>query len=287
MSSFLPWILGPLIAAVFVLLIWQERRRPLRSRVEPGFKHGVRNIAIGSVGALATILIETPVIQPLSQIVEQRRWGLLAALDLPFWAEAAIALVLMDYTFYFWHVLLHRSPFLWRFHAVHHVDLDLDTSTALRFHFGEIVLSVPWRAAQVLAIGLNPVSFAIWQAWFAVCVMFHQSNLRLPIHWERRITRVLVTPRMHGVHQSNVQEETDSNWSSGLTVWDWLHGTLRLNVPQEEIVIGVAAFKGADSIALPDVLAMPFRRQPEYWRLPDGTAPEPRSTPSSRSALLP
>ena len=232
MSSFLPWILGPLIAGVFVLLIWQERRRPLRSRVEPGFKHGVRNIAIGGVGALATIFIETPVIQPLAQIVDQRRWGLLGALDLPFWAEAGIALVLMDYTFYVWHVLLHRSPFLWRFHAVHHVDLDLDASTALRFHFGEIVLSVPWRAAQVLAIGLNPVIFAVWQAWFAVCVLFHHSNLRIPIHWERRINRVLVTPRMHGVHHSNVREETDSNWSSGLTVWDWLHGTLRLNVPQ-------------------------------------------------------
>jgi len=260
------WIAAPLVIGTFALLIWQERRRPLRKRVEPEVPHYARNLVMASLGALTTVAIEAPLIQPLARFVEKRNLGLLGAFRLHGLVAAAAALVLMDYTFYVWHVLLHRVPLLWRFHAVHHVDLDLDTSTALRFHFGELLLSIPWRAAQVLVIGLSPFTFSVWQIWFALCVMFHHSNVQLPIRGERLLNRLLVTPRMHGVHHSNIAAETNSNWSSGLTVWDWLHGTLRLNVPQEKIKIGIPAFQNARAVILPVILAMPFREQPDYWR---------------------
>jgi sterol desaturase/sphingolipid hydroxylase (fatty acid hydroxylase superfamily) len=260
------WIAAPLVIGAFALLIWQERRRPLRKRVEPEVPHYARNLVMASLGALTTVAIEAPLIQPLARFVEKRNLGLLGAFHLHGLVAAAAALVLMDYTFYVWHVLLHRVPLLWRFHAVHHVDLDLDTSTALRFHFGELLLSVPWRAAQVLVIGLSPFTFSVWQVWFALCVMFHHSNVQLPIRGERLLNRLLVTPRMHGVHHSKIAAETNSNWSSGLTVWDWLHGTLRLNVPQEKIKIGIPAFQNARAVILPAILAMPFREQPDYWK---------------------
>ena len=259
-------IAAPLVIGAFVVLIWQERRRPLRKRVEPVLPHHARNLVMASLGALTTVAIEAPLIQPLARFVEKRNLGLLGAFHLHGLVGAAAALVLMDYTFYVWHVLLHRVPLLWRFHAVHHVDLDLDTSTALRFHFGELLLSVPWRAAQVLVIGLSPFTFSVWQVWFALCVMFHHSNVQLPIQGERLLNRLLVTPRMHGVHHSKIDAETNSNWSSGLTVWDWLHGTLRLNVPQEKIKIGIPAFQNARAVLLPAILAMPFREQPDYWK---------------------
>jgi sterol desaturase/sphingolipid hydroxylase (fatty acid hydroxylase superfamily) len=260
------WIAAPLVIGAFALLIWQERRRPLRKRVEPEVPHYARNLVMASLGALTTVAIEAPLIQPLARFVEKRNLGLLGAFHLHGLVAAAAALVLMDYTFYVWHVLLHRVPLLWRFHAVHHVDLDLDTSAALRFHFGELLLSVPWRAAQVLVIGLSPFTFSVWQVWFALCVMFHHSNVQFPIRGERLLNRLLVTPRMHGVHHSKIAAETNSNWSSGLTVWDWLHGTLRLNVPQEKIKIGIPAFQNARAVILPAILAMPFREQPDYWK---------------------
>lgn len=281
MKNFLPWLAGPLVAGAFVLLLWQERKRPLRRRVEPDLRHGSRNVAVATIGALAMIACESPIIQPLAQAVERRHWGLLGMMALPSWAAASIALVLMDYTFYVWHVFLHRWPVLWRFHVVHHVDRDLDTSTALRFHFGELIVSIPWRAAQVALIGLGPGLFALWQMWFALNVMFHHSNLRLPAKWERWINVILVTPRMHGVHHSTIREETDSNWSSGLTIWDRLHGTLRLDVPQENIEIGVPAFRDSQSVQLLQTLAMPFRKQPDHWRSPDGRIAPRRSEPTS------
>src|SRR5919197_148395 len=90
-----------------------------------------------------------PVVEPLAGAVARRRGGLLQRRRLPLWLEVPLAVALMDYTLYLWHVLTHKVPFLWRFHQVHHVDLDLDASTALRFHFAELAISVPWRAGQI------------------------------------------------------------------------------------------------------------------------------------------
>ena len=84
-------------------------------------------------------------------------------LRLPKWAQLPLALMLMDYTLFLWHILTHRVPFLWRFHVVHHTDVDLTATTALRFHFAEMLLSVPWRAAQVLLLGIGPFTLSLWQ----------------------------------------------------------------------------------------------------------------------------
>ena len=264
-----------MVAGTLLILVWQENRRPLRRATESKLRRQVRNFAIVGLGAAAVLFGESPLIQPLAEYVESRRWGLLGAIRLPPWVETAVALVLMDYTFYLWHVLMHRVPLLWRFHAVHHVDLDLDASTAVRFHFGELLVSIPWRAAQVVLIGLTPLTFSVWQVFFAVSVLFHHSNVRIPIQWERMINRLIVTPRMHGIHHSIVAEETNANWSSGLTIWDRLHGTLRLNVPQEEVIVGVPAFRDAESVTLPKALALPLQPPRDFWRLPDGRIPAP------------
>jgi sterol desaturase/sphingolipid hydroxylase (fatty acid hydroxylase superfamily) len=171
----------------------------------------------------------------------------------------------MDYTLYVWHVLTHRVPFLWRFHVVHHVDLDLDVSTALRFHGVELLLSLPWRAAQVALIGVSASAFTTWQLLLMASILFHHSNVRMSMRLERLVRVVLVTPRMHGIHHSTIRDETDSNWSSGLTLWDWLHGTLRWDVPQRRIVIGVPAYRDPADVSLVRILAMPFRRQRPSW----------------------
>lgn len=262
------WVSAPLVLGAFGALLWLERRRPLRRAIEPKLTREARNLAVAAVSAAALQLAERPAIEPLTALVERRRWGLLKRVRLPVWLEVALAIGLLDYTLYLWHVLTHRLPFLWRFHVVHHVDLDLDASTALRFHFAELALSVPWRAAQVSLLGVSPLSFSVWQTLLFLSIMFHHSNLRLPINFERRLNRLIVTPRMHGIHHSIVREETDSNWSSGLTLWDYLHGTLRLNVPQEEITIGVPAYRQPEEVGLLEILVMPLGAERPAWLLP-------------------
>jgi sterol desaturase/sphingolipid hydroxylase (fatty acid hydroxylase superfamily) len=174
--------------------------------------------------------------------------------------------VLLDYTLYLWHVLTHRVPLLWRFHLVHHVDLDLDASTALRFHFGEMALSVPYRLLQVALIGADPAAVALWQVLLVASILFHHSNVRLPAGLERVLVRVIVTPRMHGIHHSDFENETHSNWSSLLSAWDYLHGTLVLSVPQAEVAVGVPPYREPRQVTLGKMLALPFRARGEHWR---------------------
>jgi sterol desaturase/sphingolipid hydroxylase (fatty acid hydroxylase superfamily) len=284
---FPPWITGVVGAGALALLAWLERRKPLRRSVEPKLRREARNLTVAGVSAIAVVLAERPIVMPLAALVEKQNWGLLRRFGLPLWLEIAAALVLMDYTFYIWHVLMHRIPLLWRFHLVHHVDLDLDASTALRFHFTEILASVPWRAGQVLLIGLTPFTFSIWQCLFLLSILFHHSNVELPVRWERFLNKLIVTPRMHGIHHSIVERETNSNWSSGLTVWDWLHGTLRLNVPQAEVTIGVPAFQDPKAVTLPRVLVMPFEHLPPSWEFLNGAAPVSHKSEVPETKLLP
>jgi sterol desaturase/sphingolipid hydroxylase (fatty acid hydroxylase superfamily) len=142
----------------------------------------------------------------------------------------------------------------------------------VRFHAGEFIASIPWRAAQIRIIGVSPRALAIWQRLTALSVVFHHSNLRLPLALERRIARVVMTPRLHGIHHSIVAAEQSSNWSSGLTIWDRLHGSYRGMEASRSPRIGVPYARTAADVTLARSLAMPFEPLPP-WRLPDGTVP--------------
>jgi sterol desaturase/sphingolipid hydroxylase (fatty acid hydroxylase superfamily) len=278
-------VAAALLGAVFLGLVWAERRRPLRRRVEPALPHATRNVAIAGLGAAVTALTEWAAGRPIARWAAARRIGLLHALPLPPALRIAAALVLLDYTLWIWHRLNHRLRFLWRFHLVHHVDRDLDASTGLRFHFGELGLSVGLRAGQVVLLGVDPRTLAGFQAVLLGSVLFHHSNLRLPLGLERAATHLVVTPRMHGIHHSIVEQETDSNFSSLLSCWDRLHRTLRLNVPQAEVTIGVPAYREPAELALPVLVALPFRSQRPAWRFPTGGRPE-RFEPRNPRARL-
>jgi sterol desaturase/sphingolipid hydroxylase (fatty acid hydroxylase superfamily) len=250
--------LGPIVITAACAFLWLlERRNPLRHSVEPRAQHDVRNLAVAALAATTVQLAERPVVEPLARLVVERRWGLAPRLRGPQWMRTAATLVLLDYSLYLWHVLVHRVPALWRFHAVHHVDRDLTVTTALRFHFGELALSVPWRAMQVALIGVSPSQLQLWQQLVLLSILFHHSNLRLPRQMERYLALIVMTPRLHGIHHSDIEPIRASNWSSGLTIWDWLHGTLRNDVPQEAITAGVAGYESPQDVSLTRILAMP------------------------------
>lgn len=267
------WLSGGLILATLGTCLWLERRRPLRRRTQSKTRRDARNAAMSALTATTIRATEKPLTDALMRRVARRRWGLLRRLELPVAAEAALAVALLDYTLYVWHVLTHRVAFLWRFHRVHHADLDMDASTALRFHFAEMLLSVPWRCGQVVLIGATPLTLSLWQTLTLVAILFHHSDVELPERVERRLCRLVMTPRMHGIHHSIVQEETDSNWSTILAFPDYLHRTVRLNVPQDAVTIGVPEYRDPAELTLPKLLRMPFGAQRPPWRLPDGTRP--------------
>jgi len=151
--------------------------------------------------------------------------------------ETVIKLLLLDYTLWWWHWLNHHT-ILWEFHRAHHLDPDLDVSTGIRFHPSEMALASFFRAAQVRVLRVDEETLLLWQRMLLVSILFHHSNLRLPEKLDRALANVIATPRMHGIHHSDRWEETNSNYASLFSWWDWIHGTMRLERPQAEITIG-------------------------------------------------
>jgi sterol desaturase/sphingolipid hydroxylase (fatty acid hydroxylase superfamily) len=163
---------------------------------------------------------------------------------------------------------------LWRFHNVHHIDPDLDVSTGFRFHFGEVLFSALFRSTQVSLIGMSFITFAVYEGAFQANTLFHHSNLRLPIRVERLLNMILVTPRMHGIHHSQVRSENNSNFGVVFCWWDKLHRTIGLNIPQSTIEIGMSGYSMPEDNRVSYALTLPFRKQRDYWRRPDGTIPQ-------------
>lgn len=250
---------------MFLVVFVAEHLVPLRGRVEAPASHIVRNLTTAGISLAFMTFLQTPLLTPVSAWVTRENIGLLGMVALPDAVEIILAILLLDYTLWIWHFLMHRVPFLWRFHLVHHVDRDLDSTTSIRFHFGELVLSIVYRAAQITLIGASVYSLWLWQTILFVSILFHHSNLRLPVNFERRLVRLIVTPRMHGIHHADRRERTDSNWSSILSIWDVLHGTFRYDVPDEEITIGVPAWQNASDVTIARILVLPFRKQRDDW----------------------
>ncbi|MGZ8156464.1 MAG: sterol desaturase family protein [Burkholderiales bacterium] len=247
------------LAAGIAALLVLERRRPLRMAVESPARRFARNVAVGAITAAVVTAIERPVVERVSAVAEKTGCGLVSRLPLPDGLKTALAVALMDYTLYWWHVLLHRVPVLWRLHVPHHIDRDLDASTGIRFHFAEFLASVPWRCAQILAIGVSPGALAMWQRLTLAEVLFHHSNVRLPRRMDDWLARFIVTPRLHGVHHSVERAERDSNFSSGLTIWDRLHATA-CPAARDDVTIGLPPYDSPRSVTFRETLLLPFRK---------------------------
>lgn len=262
--------------AFFALLFGLERWLPLRKSTHSLLGRLLVNIAISVLTFLAAGVLVQPAAQWALAWSGENPFGLVHLVALPAWLELALSFLLMDLAFYYWHVANHGAPFLWRFHNVHHADPDLDVSTAFRFHFGEVALSSIFTLVQVSLIGPSAWAFASYQAAFQAEVLFHHSNLRLPIGFERLLNKIVVTPRMHGIHHSQVQRENNSNFGTVFPWWDRLHRTLGLNIPQSAIRIGIPGYSLPQDNTAANALLMPFRKQRDYWRNADGSVVERR-----------
>ena len=274
---------GLFFAALFLVLLLLQWKFPLRRQHFSALRRLVRNALFSAPGfALARIsLVPIPLLT--SDWAARHPFGLLHWLPfpLPHWFVVVLGVVLMDYLYWWWHVALHLVPFLWRFHNVHHTDLDMDVSTGIRFHFGEVILSVPFRVLAVLAFGIDFWAMVAFEFLFETSNLFEHSNWRLPLNLERFLNLFFVTPRMHGIHHSIVRRETDSNWGTVFCWWDQLHQTMRRDIPQDEITIGVAGYRNEEELTWAKLFALPFR-PPRPWRLPDGSVPERAVRPADK-----
>jgi len=176
------------------------------------------------------------------------------------WAGGAgllLDILLLDFLIYWWHRANHEVPLLWRFHEVHHLDRFLDTTTALRFHFGEVLLSALARAGVILLLGFPFASVVVFETLVLFAAVFHHANLRLPAGLERALSRVVITPSIRWVHHHAVRADTDSNYGTIFSFWDPVFGSRSPTRRRPDMAIGT---EGRREEALPALLVHPFRR---------------------------
>lgn len=270
----------PVFIGLFLALLFLQWKFPLRRQHFSTLQRLVRNFIMSAPSFVLMRLTLIPIPLGAAFWAERQGVGLLHWLPLPPWLAAVAGFLLMDWAYYWWHYAMHVVPFAWRFHNVHHTDLDLDLSTAARFHFGEILLSIPFRIAAVVALGIPPFTYLVFEVVFESASLFHHSNWRLPLTLERILNHVIVTPRMHGIHHSIVQRETDSNWGTIFCWWDQLHRSIRRDIPQDAIEIGVAAYRDEHELTVGKLLALPFQKQ-RPWQLPTGEVPQREPKPAA------
>lgn len=261
---------SPIVAITIGILFLLEARFSLRKRTISKWKRIKTNAAMAGTAALGLRLVLIPALVHTSVLASEKNIGLLQYLKLPPFLRHLLTFLILDYGNYRWHKLNHSLPALWKFHQVHHSDLDLDVSTALRFHIGEMLASVFYRAAWIIGTGASAGTVLLYEVVFEAATGFHHSNLRLPEKADRTLSRLIVTPRMHGIHHSIVKEETDSNFCIIFSFWDRLHRTMKLDILQEKINIGVPYIRHHQETM--ELLKMPAYPLPQ-WELPGGQVP--------------
>jgi sterol desaturase/sphingolipid hydroxylase (fatty acid hydroxylase superfamily) len=192
--------------------------------------------------------------------VDKNNIGFLTFLDSPLWVKVLITVAFFDFMLYIWHLLNHKVPFLWRFHRVHHCDLNMDVSTATRFHVGELAISNVIKVSLVYLLGAPLLGVILFESLVVFTAQFHHSSLKAPRRFENIYWYIFVPPSMHRIHHSVVIKERDSNYATIFSLWDRGMGTLRTDVDQEKIKIGVGAYRKQDKLNLHHLLKMPFAK---------------------------
>ncbi len=261
-----------LLGLIFVTALVAESFWPLRNKTQPKAARLVRNLSLAAVSMAFVRFAFLPFEIWAANFVTQGKFGIMNLISMNAAIKVSVSLVFLEYTFYGWHYLNHKIPFFWRFHNVHHIDLDLDVSTASRFHFGELAFSSVFRVGQIFLIGIDVPTLLLFETLITSFALFHHSNVRMPKRVDSFLAAFIMTPRLHSIHHSIVREETDSNYGTVFTIWDRVHRTLKVGIPQNEIVIGVPSYLNLKDQTFSKITFMPFEK-PRDWKMPTGEVP--------------
>jgi sterol desaturase/sphingolipid hydroxylase (fatty acid hydroxylase superfamily) len=261
-------------ALVLATMAIAESLAPRRNRSFDRIIRWPANFAMTIIGTLLIRLL-IPVTAVAAAIIAARHSaGLLNMIAMPIPLAFVLGVLALDLAIYLQHIMFHAVPALWRLHRMHHADLDFDVTTGVRFHPGEIVLSMLIKIAVVLALGISPAAVLTFEVLLNATSMFNHTNLAIPESLDRWLRWLLVTPDMHRVHHSIVRDETNSNFGFNLPWWDRLLGTYRAQPAAGHLAmtIGIDQFRDGNELGLIKMLVQPLRN-------PLGTYPINRSAP--------
>jgi sterol desaturase/sphingolipid hydroxylase (fatty acid hydroxylase superfamily) len=255
-------------SAIFLTLAAIELAAPRLERNEMrGALKSRRWVTNLAMVVLSSVLLR--IVFPLAAVgtalwAEAQGYGLMPLIGMPLWLAGILAFIILDFAVWLEHVVSHKWPLLWRIHRMHHADTGFDLTTALRFHPLEIVLSMVWKAAVIIALGAPPIAVLVFEIVLNGAAMFNHANIKLPKSADALLRLLIVTPDMHRIHHSTDPRETDSNYGFNFAIWDRLFSTYTHTPRRGDtgIEIGLNEWRDDSPANLGWALTLPFRSTP-------------------------
>lgn len=248
-------------ASVFVVMCLWEIAAPRRPLSVSKLQRWTHNIGLLFFNSLVLRVLFPAAAVGIAYTAAESGWGLFNRVDLPYWLEVLVAVLLLDLAIYLQHMLMHRVPLLWRLHRVHHADLDIDMTTGSRFHTLEIIVSMLIKWVVIFLLGPALLAVLIFETLLNGMAVFNHANVRLPATIDRLLRLLLITPDVHRVHHSILRHETNSNYGFNLSIWDRAFGTY-IDQPEKghsAMTIGIPEFRDPEQVdRLPGMLTLPF-----------------------------
>jgi sterol desaturase/sphingolipid hydroxylase (fatty acid hydroxylase superfamily) len=157
---------GLLFFLIFELLV------PYRSSSVSKLKRWMNNLGMTLFNSILINLVFSAAVVNTAIYAQSKQVGILNILEIPTWFKILITIAFMDLIIYIWHLLNHEMPFLWRFHRVHHSDLNMDVSTATRFHVIELAISAVIKISIIFFLGAGSLGVIIFESTLVLCAQF-------------------------------------------------------------------------------------------------------------------
>lgn len=247
---------------VFLAIAGCEMRWPRRQRHFSKLIRWQRNLGLIGIDAVLIYLLMPITVTMMADYAHQHKLGLLNQVSLPVGMAWLIALIWMDLVIYWQHRWFHQVGWLWKLHKVHHVDLEIDVTSGLRFHPGEIFLSLLIKCVAVVFMGVPVVVVIISESLINSAAMFNHGNIAIPQDKDHLLRRFIVTPDMHRIHHSVIVRETNSNYGFCLSWWDYLfHSyTDQPEKGHDDMQIGLSRYRSFAQHTLFYLIKLPFIR---------------------------
>jgi diguanylate cyclase (GGDEF)-like protein len=251
--------LSVFVCAFGVFALW-EWGTPKRELTQVKYKRWFNNFAMVVCSTMVVRLFVPTAVIGVAYFVDQAGWGFANYFEMSFWFSVVFSFILLDLAIYFQHAMFHVLPVMWRFHRVHHSDLDFDITTGLRFHPGEVLISLLIKFTTVVALGAPVLAVILFEVSLNFMAMFTHSNIRLNKTFERVLRWFIVTPDMHRVHHSILENETNSNFAFNISLWDRIFGTYiaKPKAGHQGMTIGLEQFRELAWQRFSRLIFMPF-----------------------------
>lgn len=238
-----------------------ELRFSYRNNSVSKLKRWMTNLPLSVINGLIYYFIYFSVITEIMIKAKSQQLGLLNSVAMPDWLKIVFGILILDFTLYVWHRLNHVVPILWRFHRIHHSDMNMDVSTASRFHIGELLMSGLLRMMVVYSFGIFFIIYMLFEIMVNLSIQFHHSSIKINPIFEKFWLLFFVPPSMHRVHHSVKIKERNANYGVLFSFWDRFLGTLNWGIDQSTILIGIGSHRKFENLGFRQMWRMPFTKK--------------------------